>query len=135
MLDLSLALELSSAGLVWQPAPGDRFSITRTELIDDVFHLADMVVEARHLESGTIFAFNGTTEWALDSVPQTDTVWLPAEHQLRALLGDRFVSLERAEGGYIVTLSDGTTHSDPVSENAYALALLSTLLPRSGGAQ
>ncbi|NHB84497.1 hypothetical protein G7085_07465 [Tessaracoccus sp. HDW20] len=56
-------------------------------MVDEVFHLADMVIETRRLETGTIFAFNGTTEWALDSIPQAATVWLPSEAQLRALLG------------------------------------------------
>lgn len=126
MISLTLALALRDAGLLWHPRPGDRFVVTRTEMIDDVFYLADMVIEARHLETGTIFAFNGTTEWALDSVAQESTVWLPDEGQLRAALGQRFVSLSR-DGAFVVYLDDGTSHRDSEAENAYAAALLAVL--------
>lgn len=126
MISLTLALALRDAGLPWHPRPGDRFVVTRTEMIDDVFYLADMVIEARHLETGTIFAFNGTTEWALDSVAQESTVWLPDEGQLRAALGQRFVSLSR-DGAFVVYLDDGTSHRDSEAENAYAAALLAVL--------
>ncbi|NLE99304.1 MAG: pilus assembly protein CpaE [Propionibacterium sp.] len=126
MLDLTLALALRDAGLVWRPAPGDRFVVTAAELVDDVFHIADMVVEARELETGTIFAFNGTTEWALDSVAQERTVWLPSEGQLRTSLGSRFRSLGK-EGEFVVTLDDGREFLDRDPENAYARALLAVL--------
>ena len=127
MIDLTLALHLRDAGLNWRPSPGDRFVVTNTELVDDVFHLADMVIEARELESGTIFAFNGTTEWALDSVAQERTVWLPTEAQLRTELGARFAALTRADDGFVVTLDDGTEFGDRDPENAYAQALLAAL--------
>lgn len=127
MISLTLALSLRDAGLAWRPRPGDRFVVTRTEMIDDVFYLADMVIETRHLDTGTVFAFNGTTEWALDSVAQEATVWLPDEGQLRAALGPRFASLYRDDGGFAVALDDGTVHLDPDPENAYAAALLATL--------
>lgn len=127
MISLTLALSLRDAGLEWHPSPGDRFVVTRTEMIDDVFYLADMVIEARQLETGTIFAFNGTTEWALDSVTQDATVWLPDEGQLRAALGDRLVSLTRDGREVVVELDDGSTHRDADAENAYASALLAIL--------
>lgn len=127
MLALSLALRLKEAGLQWRPAPGDRFAVTRTEMLDDTFYLADMVIEARELDSGTIFAFNGTTEWALDSVAQEFTVWIPSEGQLRAALGERFASLERGEDGFTVTLRDGRRFEDSDPENAYGSALLGAL--------
>jgi hypothetical protein len=130
MLDLSLALALRDAGLQWTPTSGDRFVVASAELVDDVFHIADMVVEVRRLETGTIFAFNGTTEWALDSVAQERTVWLPGEGQLRAALGPAFRSLRR-EGQFVVTLGDGREFPDRDPENAYALALLATLEVRA----
>ena len=58
----------------------------------DVFVLADMTVEVhrpRTAAASTVIGFNGTTEWALDSVDQTDAVWLPAEDQLRDPAGRR----------------------------------------------
>ena len=135
MVDLSLAIQLRDIGLIWHPQAGDSFVITSVELVDEVFHLADMVIESRTVEAGTIFAFNGTTEWALDSVDQADTVWLPHEQQLRTLLGPNFQSLRRDAGEFLVELSDGSTHRDLDAGNAYALALLASLrasLPAGG---
>ena len=53
---------------------------------DEVFVLSDMTVEVHQLEHGQVIGFNGTTEWALDSVEDRDAVWLPRESQLRELL-------------------------------------------------
>lgn len=129
-MDLMLALELRDSGLPWLPAPGDRFVLSAPEMVDELFHLADMVIETRPAEGGTIFAFNGTTEWALDSVEMDMTVWLPREDQLRAALGTSFVSLDRADDAFEVTaLVDGVPHlfTDDDPENAYALALAAVL--------
>lgn len=131
MLTPTLARALQQAGLEWQPANGDRFLIAKDEMGEEVFHLADMVVEARNLDTGAILAFNGTTEWALDSVEVANTVWLPREGQLRAALGDRFRGLERARDHVAVRvrLPDGSvvTVTDPDAESAYARALLRVL--------
>ncbi len=62
----------------------------------EVFTVADMVVEAREYPTGTLLAFNGTTEWALDSVQLEQALWLPREDQLRELLGPSFRSLARS---------------------------------------
>jgi hypothetical protein len=78
-----------------------------------------------------VIAFNGTTEWALDSLDQDDALWLPAEHQLRDLLGGAFRRLERVPGGFTAVVADGsgadvgTTAAEPA--DAYALALLARL--------
>ena len=132
MIDLSLAFELRESGLKWHPQAGDRFTITAPEMADDVFHLADMVIEARQVASGTVFAFNGTTEWALDSVDQEKTVWLPGETHLRTALGKGFRQLVRHDDGYVVTVAaegDDTQRSfhDEDVENAYGRALLALI--------
>ncbi len=130
MITLELALALRESGLEWHPAAGDRFTISAPEMAEEIFHLADMVIEVRHLEAGTIFAFNGTTEWALDSVEQDKTVWLPNETHLRIALGSAFAQLTRDEGRHSVAVSiDGDTQmfSDPDVENAYGQALLAVL--------
>lgn len=57
----------------------------------EIFTVADMVVEAEY-PTGTLLAFNGTTEWALDSVQLDQALWLPREDQLR-LLEAAFLSL------------------------------------------
>lgn len=130
MIDLSLALALRESGMEWRPAPGDRFTVTAPEMADDVFHVADMVIEVRHLETGTIFAFNGTTEWALDSVAQEKTVWLPDETHLRTALGTAFHQLVRRDDQYVVTVSREGEERDFGAvdvENAYGEALLFVL--------
>ena len=75
--------------VVWR----DRFWLPDRELDETIFTVSDMVVEVRDLPTGRIFAFNGTTEWALDSVAVADAVWLPREDQLRELLRGTFRSL------------------------------------------
>ena len=92
--------------------------------------LSDMVIEQQEVPGGPpILAFNGTTEWALDSLEAHHAVWLPREDQLRDLLGDAFASLDRADGpvgGYVVTLADGSRYVDVGTAGAYARALLAT---------
>lgn len=87
-------MRLKAAGLVWHPRPGDRFAVPQPELLGQVFTLSDMTIEVHQHPAGPVLGFNGTTEWALDSVQAADAVWLPAEHQLRELLGPAFRRLE-----------------------------------------
>lgn len=134
MIDLALALDLHEHGLDWRPQAGDRFVIRATEMIDDVFHLADMVIEVREMESGGFFAFNGTTEWALDSVPQDKTVWLPREDQLRVRLGESFRSLSCQDNEFVVVVAtegEDREFRDRSAENAYGRALLAQLRART----
>ena len=127
MLSLELALALRAAGVVWSPVPGDAFMVPDRDLDEHVFVLSDMVVQAVQPPDGPpILAFNGTTEWALDSLEAHEAVWLPREDQLRALLGASFMSLERVPGppeGYAVTTVTGR-HVDVTPEAAYARAVL-----------
>lgn len=132
MLSLELAVALRDAGVQWHPAPGDAFVVPDRDLDEQVFVLSDMVVQQVHPPQGPpILAFNGTTEWALDSLEAREAVWLPREDQLRALLGRAFVSLERVlgapEGFAVVVRTGGQTsrHVDLTAEAAYARALLS----------
>ena len=131
MLTIELARALREAGLTWSPQRGDTFVIPDRDLDDQVFVLSDMVIEQQDVPGGKpILAFNGTTEWALDSLEAHDAVWLPREDQLRDLLGDAFVSLEQATGpigGYVVTMADDTRHVDVDAACAYGRALLANL--------
>ena len=86
-------------GRAWEPTPGDRFVVPGRDL-DDVFVIAEMTIDVEDLPSGRLVRFNGTTEWALDSIPAADVLWLPREHQLRELLGEGFAALERTAEGY-----------------------------------
>jgi hypothetical protein len=127
MITVARAQQLHAAGLRWQPRPGDAFAVRVLE--DQVFTIADMVVEPREYPTGTVLGFNGTTEWALDSVRQEDALWLPREDQLRELLGGTFRSLARSTfGGYQVLVEVAgrpeQVFSADDAADAYAQALL-----------
>lgn len=96
------------------------------DMDDDVFVVSDMTVEVHDYPGGKVIGFNGTTEWALDSIEQREVIWMPREEQLRALLGPQFVRLEAVPGGYAVHLTDGRHVADD-AEQAYAGALLDLL--------
>ena len=133
MIPVDLARRLLSAGLVWSPMPGDRFVIEGVHDEGEVFYLADMTVEVHEFVGGSVIGFNGVAEWALDSVALEDTVWLPREDQLRAVLGHDFIGLGLDEGHYAVVafvagMPHTFTHRD--AETAYALATLAVIESR-----
>jgi hypothetical protein len=131
MLTIELARRLSDAGLVWEPTSGDRFVVPVRGMEEEVFVISEITVDVHHFKTGDVIGFNGTTEWALDSVERDKVVWLPREDQLRELLGESFVALEQLDGGYAVSvrLQDGAEqrHADIDAERAYARALLAVL--------
>ena len=104
MISVETARLLRDAGLRWNPATGDRFVVVDRGMDDEVFVLSDMTVEVHQLEHGQVIGFNGTTEWALDSVEDRDALWLPREGQLRELLAGTFRSLDRVGGDWRVRL-------------------------------
>jgi hypothetical protein len=127
-----LARRLRDAGLKWHPAPGDSFQIDGPEFAgDEIFTVSDMTIEPHEFDTGTILGFNGTTEWALDSVAIEQALWMPREDQLRTLLGGTFRSLIRQDDGRyrVTTERAGETSAfdadDP--ETAYASALLALI--------
>lgn len=135
MLSPDLARSLREAGLRWTPAKGDCFAVPDRDLEGEVFVVSDMVVETLEVpDVGRLLAFNGTTEWALDSLEAGEALWLPREDQLRALLGDALVSMERLPtdpAGYAVTVRVAgapARHVDVDAEAAYARALLALLV-------
>jgi hypothetical protein len=131
VLDLDLAQQLRAAGLPWEPKPGDRFVLPLPDMEDEIFILSNVIADVHRFENGNVIGFNGTTEWALDSVEMDDVVWLPREEQLRDLLGAAFVRLEPVTGGYAVTATAGGGEDrrfvDIDAERAYARAVLSRL--------
>lgn len=134
-LDLDLARRLARTGLAWSPARGDWFVIDQPELRGTPFLLSDMVVEHQHGRHGPVLRFNGTTEWALDSVEKHEAIWLPGETQLLDLLGDNLVSLRRGDGEWVVTVELGVNQraiARPLRIDALGWSLLSVLaFPRS----
>ena len=127
MLRLDLARELTTHCLVWWPQRGDRFVVPDRDMDDEVFVVSDLTVDVQEVPSGLVLGFNGTTEWALDSLKTEQVLWLPREDQLREALGDRLTRLERTGGGWSVVLADGRVVTDPDVESAYAKALLATV--------
>ena len=132
MISVELAERLRAAGMPWTPAAGDRFVVRGRDMDDEVFVIADMVVEAAAQPSGHVLRFNGTTEWALDSVDQDGVLWLPRETQLRELLGPAFVGLAARDDAAEVVVRGvagevRVRHADV--ECAYALALLAVAAP------
>ncbi|TQL01208.1 pilus assembly protein CpaE [Cellulomonas sp. SLBN-39] len=138
MISTDLAVALQAAGLRWQPRPGDRFSVVRADMGGEVFTISEMVVEAHEHPTGTVLGFNGTTEWALDSLRQDDALWLPREDQLRDLLGGTFRSLARSTDGRFQVLIEVGGQPPRVftadsAEDAYGEALLALVTAAVGG--
>jgi hypothetical protein len=131
MISVELALRLQDAGLRWRPGSGDRFVIPGRGMDADVFVVSELTIDVLQAPTGPLIRFNGTTEWALDSVPQEATVWLPREDQLRDALGRRFRRLETIGDGFAVVVEGpggaDERHVDVDAERAYARALLSLL--------
>lgn len=127
MISVPLARRLRDAGLRWEPSRGDAFVIVDRGIDDEVFVLSDMTIEVHDFPTGPEIGFNGTVEWALDSVEKGTTLWLPREDQLRELLGGAFVRLERSGRRHRVVLDvagrSTTVEADAPAE-AYGLALL-----------
>jgi hypothetical protein len=130
MISTPLARALRDSGLVWHPAAGDAFRIDLVEVDDEVFYLSDMTVEAHSLITGTELGFNGTTEWALDSVAIEDALWLPSETQLRVALGSAFRALTASDRRVRIEVlidGDAATFESDLAEDAYARALIALL--------
>ena len=132
MITLELAERLREAGLEWEPGPGDRFVVPDREMDEDIFVVSNMTVEVHDFPTGKVLGFNGTVEWALDSIEYNEVIWLPRESQLRELLGDAFVRLEAVPPGAVVEIAVAgggrQRHADIDAERAYARAVLAMLV-------
>jgi len=129
VLTLAAGRALREAGLGWRPTAGDRFVLADRDMDAEVFVVSDMVADVHEFPSGPVIGFNGTVEWALDSVGTEQAVWLPAEDQLRRLLGGTFDRLQRHGDGWSVTVRLPGDDTDTVltsltAAEAYAEALL-----------
>lgn len=130
MLSVEDGRALAAAGVLWHPQPGDRFVIDEEQLVSEVFWISDLTIELHHYGHNSVLGFNGTTEWALDSVPIDQATWLPREDQLRELLGERLRSVHRRSGSWLVVTETGSGPHETIDadlERAYALALLAAI--------
>lgn len=130
VISTDLAVFLAATGMSWSPRPGDRFVIPHREMDDEVFHVAEMTIEVATHHGSSVVKFNGTTEWALDSIAADSVVWLPREDQLREALGGALVALEHEADAWIVTFDAGDGPErlrDTDVECGYARALAAVL--------
>lgn len=126
MISVALAHRLRAAGLRWHPSPGDRFVLPDRGMDDESFVLSNMTIEVHEFPTGQVIGFNGVAEWALDSVAAEEALWMPAEHQLRGMLGGLFRSLRRDGDAFVVELalpSGPWSAADPDPAEAYGLAV------------
>lgn len=131
MLSVELAKKLRDAGLTWEPRRFDYFHIPDRNLDDERFIIADLSIDVQNLATGiAAITFNGAVEWSLDYILTQDVVWVPSEHQLRTMLGRRFVGLNRADGGLRVSITIGgdlEAFDADTADDAYGMALLAVL--------
>lgn len=130
---VEMAHRLRDAGLEWHPQQGDRFHIPDRGFGDQVWSISEMVIEPRsNILGERELAFNGTVEWALDSIVKRDVVWVPTEGQLRELLGGSFIALYSEDDGThacVIRLGEtATTFHGASAPDAYGKALLATLV-------
>jgi hypothetical protein len=127
VITVELARRLNAGGVMWQPQPGDRFTIDKPGVVGEVFWISHLTIDVHTFQGQPLIGFNGTTEWALDSVTLDTALWLPREDQLRELIGERLVRLEREDGQWVVEVAGAGDDEfrDPDAECAYAKALLS----------
>ncbi|NDL58082.1 pilus assembly protein CpaE [Phytoactinopolyspora mesophila] len=127
MISVGLARQLREAGVRWEPRAGDHFVLPDRGMDDEVFVVSTMVVDVHEFPTGRVIGFNGTVEWALDSVETDAALWLPTEAQLRELLGGAFMRLTQERAGFAVLLEvngkEITREAEEAAE-AYGRALL-----------
>jgi hypothetical protein len=137
MLSLNLAQQLKDAGLTWQPALHDFFTIPDGDFDNRLFVLEDMTSTIEIRNGQTILTFQGVVEWALDFVYMVDALWMPTESQLREQLETRLSSetppyliLTSTPDGYRCDIRVGGEwrgYDSFSASDAYAEALLSLL--------
>ena len=142
MISIETARKLKQAGLAWKPQRDDCFIAPDRGMDDTIFVLNNMTIQYEILQGHPAITFNGATEWALDYIFQVETLWLPREEQLRALLentikqinADATFCLTNKPGGYLCiidTANGRETYEGNSASDAYAEALFYLYLQKN----
>lgn len=91
MISIRLAQELKDAGLTWNPALHDFFTVPDHGLDDRAFVISDLLANIENVLGSTVVAFQGAPEWALDYLVSSEAVWLPTEAQLRQAIEEHLM--------------------------------------------
>jgi hypothetical protein len=125
MISLDTAQALKSAGLVWKPALLDFFGVPDRQMDEKVFVISDVLVTVEMMQGMEVVAFQGASEWALDSLIASEAVWIPTETQLREALEGILLASGRPElrlsstlSGYLCEFTFGGQHHSFQSSNA-----------------
>lgn len=142
MISLDKALALKEAGLVWNPGPLDFFGLPDRHMDERIFVISDMLVTVDILQGLQVVAFQGASEWALDSLVTTEAVWIPREEQLRKALEAALIQAGRPEllvtsglaGSQVefIFRDERLAFSGVDAEQAYAAGLLHVLKAQAG---
>jgi hypothetical protein len=137
LISLSLARQLKTAGLQWQPALYDFFAVPDRGMDERIFVISDLLATLENIQGQQVVAFQGASEWALDDLATGELVWLPREDQLRQVLETALLSQGRPElrldcglAGCRCTIQVGgqpVTFQSRQAVDAYAAALLHLL--------
>lgn len=95
MVSLEMALQLKEAGLRWEPAEGDSFTVPNGDLNNQVFVLSPLSAHVQIMKGHPFVMFHGSTEWAMDYILTQDVVWLLSETQVRAELEQRLDAFDQ----------------------------------------
>ena len=50
MISVELARQLAQAGVLWEPSPGDRFTIDQPNVVGEVFWISHLTIDVRSEE-------------------------------------------------------------------------------------
>jgi hypothetical protein len=124
------------------PTNLDLFAIPERQMDERVFVISDMLVTVDILQGLQVVAFQGASEWALDSLVTTDAVWMPREDQLRLAVEAALLATGRPElrltssliGCRCEILQEGQLMAFEAKDasEAYAAALLHVLNAQAG---
>lgn len=132
MIDVVLARALVTAGLRWQPANGDWFSLFDE---GEAWLIAPGAIELGQMDGAPVLMFHGASEWALDTVWAGEALWLPNASQLQRALtaylganGTFTLEVTATSSRCRATFADWSYEASAVnSEDAYGAVLLAVL--------